>query len=416
MAWFDFLRWGRKSGGTVDILRELAARYRSKSGKSVTVETAIGVSAVFGCARVIGNGMAQVPLKLKRAAPGSRTRLDAVDHPLYSLMGTKPNPWQTSFELREMLSWHQELAGRAYVFVNRSVLGRVYELIPFEPGTVTVKRGEDRSLAYEVRGSSGSVQTFPQEAIWHLRGPSWNGWEGLDVLRSAREAIGLSMVTEESQSAMHREGVRPSGLYSVEGKLSPDQYQKLRDWIDREHAGAGSDGKAMIMDNAAKWTSTQMTGIDAQHLETRKYQIEEVCRFFGVMPIMVGYADKTATFASAEAMFLAHVVHCLSPRWTRFEQSADANLLTEKERAEGYYFDFVEEGMIRGSVRDTKDAILGYVNGGILTANEGRALLDRNPVEDPDADELRIPVNVVQEVEPEEQDESPDNMPDAGDA
>lgn len=397
MAWFDFLRWGRKSGGTIDILRELSARFRSKSGKTVNVETAIAVSTVFACARVKGNGMAQVPFKLMRAAPGGKSRIEARDHPLYSLMGTKPNPWQTSFEFREMLSWHLDLCGRAYVFVNRSVTGRILELIPFEPGSVTVKRADDRTLTYSVRAQNGSAQDFPEASIWHLRGPSWNGWEGLDVLKAAREAIGLAMVTEESQAALHREGVRPSGLYSVDGKLTKEQYEKLREWIDREHAGAGKDGKAMIMDGAAKWMTTQMTGVDSQHLETRREQIAEVCRFFGVMPIMVGYSDKAATFASAEAMFLAHVVHCLSPMWTRFEQSADAYLLTEKERADGLYFDFVEEGMIRGSVKDTKDALLGYVNGGLLTPNEGRGKLDMNPDPDPASDKLRIPVNVAQE-------------------
>ena len=126
------------------------------------------------------------------------------------------------------------------------------------------------------------------------------------------------------------------------------------------------------------------------------------------MPIMVGYADKTATYASAEQMFLAHVVHCLSPRWTRFEQSADAYLLTEAERADGYYFDFVEEGMIRGAVIDTLDAIVGYVNGGIMTPNEGRAKLDLNPDKDPASDELRIPVNVAQEPEPTPDPDKPD--------
>ena len=409
MAWFDFLRWGRKSGGTVDILRELSARFRSKSGKTVNVETALGVSTVFGCARVIANGMAQVPFKLMREAPGGRTRAPARDHPLYSLLATKPNPWQTGYEFREMLSWHLELCGRAYVFVNRSaVRGTILELIPFEPGAVTVKRAADRSLTYQVRGESGATQDFPEASIWHLRGPSWNGWEGMDILKAAREAVGLAMVTEESQSSMHREGVRPSGVYSVDGLLKPEQHEALRKWIDREGAGAANSRRTMILDRAAKWTTTQMTGVDAQHIETRKHQIEEGCRYFGVMPIMVGYADKTATYASAEQMFLAHVVHCLSPRWTRFEQSADAYLLTEAERADGYYFDFVEEGMIRGAVKDTKDAIVGYVNGGIMTPNEGRAKLDLNPDKDPASDELRIPVNVAQEPEPTPDPDKPD--------
>jgi phage portal protein BeeE len=113
------------------------------------------------------------------------------------------------------------------------------------------------------------------------------------------------------------------------------------------------------------------------------------------MPIMVGYSDKASTYASSEQMFLAHVVHTLAPWYQRLEQSIDANLLTEKDRRDGLYSCFVEEGLLRGSTVDTKEAILGYVNGGILTPNEGRALLDKNPDIDPDSDKLRIPANIV---------------------
>jgi len=160
-------------------------------------------------------------------------------------------------------------------------------------------------------------------------------------------------------------------------------------------AGSQNAGKPMILDRAAKWISTSMTGVDAQHLETRKHQIEEICRFFRVMPIMVGYSDKAATYASAEQMFLAHVVHTLSPWYQRLEQSIDANLLTEKDRAAGYYANFVEEGLLRGSIETTANMLDKYVNGGLMTPNEGRAKLDMNPDPDPASDKLRIPANIV---------------------
>lgn len=398
MAWRDLFRWSRKSANAYDILREIGAQFQSRTGKVVTRETALSVSTVFGACRVIGHGHAQVPFKLMREADGKR--LPAVEHPLYKLLARRPNPWQTSFEFREMLSWHIELCLQAFVFVNRSVNGPIIELIPFEPSCVTVKRAEDWKLTYEVRGPSGSTKTFPASAIWHIRGPSWNGYEGIDFLKAARDAIGLAMATEESQAGLHKNGVNSTGAWSVDGTLKPDQFKALRDWIESEHVGPDKVGKPMIMDRAAKWMSTQMSGVDAQHIETRKHQIEEICRFMGIMPIMVGHSDKASTYASAEQMFLAHVVHCLAPRWARLEQSADANLLTEKEVDQGYYFDFVEEGMLRGAAKDTKDVILGYVNGGVMTPNEGRAKLDLNPDADPESDKLRIPVNVAQEPPP----------------
>ena len=383
-----------KSNSTLDLFRQIYGGRLSATGKTVNVGTAIEVATVFACCRVIGEGIAQVPLKLMQEAPDGKSRMPAKDSRLYGLLGFKPNRWQTSFEYREMIAWHVVLTGNHYSFINR-LGGNIIELFPFEPGTVKVIREDNGTMSYEVTASDGSKKPFPAEAIWHVRGPTWNSWYGLEAVKLAREAIGLALATEEAAGALHKNGVRPSGVYSVEGTLKDDQYEALAKWIDKRLAGSENAGKPMIMDRAAKWVSTQMTGIDAQTLEMRRFQIEEICRFCRVMPIMVGYSDKAATYASAEQMFLAHVVHTLAPWYQRLEQSIDANLLTEKERTAGLYSNFVEEGLLRGSLRDTKDTILGYVNGGILTPNEGRAKLDMNPDSDPDSDKLRIPANIV---------------------
>lgn len=396
MSWLDFLR-GRKSSsldGTLAIFRELYGTQASAFGQSVNTETAMQVSAVFACARVIGQGMAQVPLKLMRAAGDKRE--PATEHPLYRVLGSRPNPWQTSYEFRETLSWHVELCGNFFAY--KGMIGdEIRELIPFEPGCVTVTRENDYSLTYKARWANGQERPIPASLMWHVRGPSWNTWFALEVLKVARAAIGLSMGMEKSQGSTFSEGINTSGVYSVEGTLNSTQKQELSDWIARNYTGSKNAGKPMILDKAAKWTQTQMTAVDAQLLESRREQIAEVCRFMGVMPIMAGFSDKAATYASAEQMFLAHLVHCLAPRWTRYEQSMDEFLLTDRERKEGLYFDFVEEGMIRGSVKDTKDALLGYVNGGLMTPNEAREKLDLNPDSDPASGKLRLPVNVAQQ-------------------
>ena len=384
-----------KKSSVYDILREIAGwtGRTSKAGKSVTINTAVEVATVFACMRVIAEGIAQVPLKLMQ--DDGNTKLPAKNHPLYNILETRPNEWQTSFEYRETLAMHAILCGNHYSFINRSNRSGIMELIPFTPGSVTVKRADDFSLTYEVRAENGEKQTFPANAIWHVKGPSWNTWMGLEGVQLAREAIGLSMATEESQSRMHKNGIRPSGTYSVEGILKDDQYKSLKKWIDDNHAGSENAGGAMVMDRSAKWLSTQMTGVDAQHLETRRYQVEEICRFFRVNPIMVGAESKNTTYASAEQMFLAHVVHTLSPWYMRLEQSIDANLLTDADRANGLYANFVDEGLLRGSMVDKQAALLGYVNGGLMTPNEGRAKLDMNPDTDPASDKLRIPANIV---------------------
>ncbi len=393
MGLFDRF-FSRKTGDPLSLFREIYGSLVTKSGKTVNVNTAIEVSTVFACCRVIGEGIAQVPLKLMRESKDGKSRLPAKDHGLYNVLSFRPNPWQTSFEYREMLAWHVILTGNHFSFINR-LRGKISELIPVAPASVKVVRADNLTLSYEITSDNGNKETFPAEAIWHVKGPSWNSWLGLESVKLAREAVGLAMATEEASSSLHKNGVRPSGVYSVEGTLRDDAYKTLSAWVNTHLGGAENTGKALILDRAAKWQNTQMTGIDAQSLETRRFQIEEMCRFFRVMPIMVGYSDKVATYASAEQMFLAHVVHTLAPWYQRLEQSIDANLLTDKDRAEGLYSCFVEEGLLRGSMAETKDTILGYVNGGLMTPNEGRSKLDMNPDDDPASDKLRIPANIV---------------------
>lgn len=387
--------FARKSLNTYDIFRDLIGRRVSASGRDVSVNSALEVATVFACLRVRANGVAQVPLKLMRESADGRQRKPAKDHSLYKILETQPNEWQTSFEYRQMLMFHLCLTGNAFSFINRSNRSGIMELIPFDPGCVTVKRADDFTMTYDVRAQNGSTQTFPAKAIWHVRGPSWDGWRGMRIVETAREAIGLAMAIEEQQAQMQKNGVNTSGVYSVEGILGDDKYKALKKWVDENHAGSVNTGNPMIMDRSAKWLPLTMTGIDAQTLETRRFQVEEMCRQLGVNPIMVFAESKNTTYASAEQQFLAHLVHTIAPDYTMLEQSIYVNLLTDADRADGLYADFVEEGLLRGSSIDTKDTILGYVNGGLLTVNEGRALMDKNPMDDAKYDELREPANIT---------------------
>src|SRR5262249_25379302 len=163
-------------------------------------------------------------------------------------LGLKPNPWQTSFEFREQMGLHLALCGRFVAFRNRSSRGQLLELLPFEPGDVTVKRADDWTLTYEVRSrKTGATEPFPAEAIWHVRGPSWNGYEGLDTIRLARDAIGLAMAAEESHSKLHANGVQAGGVLTVESTLKEEDFNRLKKWIEDNYEGPGNAYKTMIM-------------------------------------------------------------------------------------------------------------------------------------------------------------------------
>lgn len=383
--WKRLLGVDRKSDDPT--LREAALRGglpTARSGANVTAETALYVSTVLACARVYMNGTAQVPFRLMQVTGGLRA--PAVDEDLYKLLSRKPNPWQTSYEFRETITLHAMLTGNAYIFVNRVGIGRtIKELIPLEPKRVEVKRRPDLTLEYKVSNENGASQMFEADAIWHLRGPSWNSWLGLDIIKLAREAVGLAMTLEHSQAEFQRNGAQNSGVLATKEKLSPDRFNFLSAWLDKHMPGGERFGKPLIADDSATYTNTGFSAVDQQLLESRKLQIEEICREFGVMPIMVGYSDKAATYASAEQMFLAHVVHTLSPWYKRVEESADANLLTEDQRDAGLYTKFFPNALMRGAAKDRSEfykAALGDTQRpGWMVKNEVRELEDLNPVE-----------------------------------
>ncbi len=407
MNFFERL-FGRKSYSIVDLAKEFGLSAPVKSGVRVGRVQALQVATVFACLRVLGEGVAQVPFKVLRKE--GRNIQPAIDHDLYDVLAHRPNDWMNSFELRELMVWHAALTGAAHCFIVRGRGGKVLELIPLQAGSVQVKQSSDYGLQYTVTSPSGGQQIFPAESIWALRGPSWNGFEGLSVLKLAREAIGLSIAAEEHHARVHSNSAAPSGLYSVDGALSPEQYKQLKGWLEREFTGLQNLAKPMVLDRNAKFTPFAFKGVDIQHLETRNHQIGEICRFFRVLPIMVGFADKAMTFASAEQMFLAHLVHTLMPWYGRFEQSANANLLTKPERKQGLYTKFHERGLLRGAMKDEADYLAKLVDRGVLTRNEARELMDRNPIDG--LDEPLTPINLTGLLG---QQDNPDNPDKTGD-
>lgn len=380
--------------GSIELWRELFGGAVTRSGVRVTWEKALQVTTALRCASIIAEGIASVGFGLyRKVIEENRTRRrEAADHALFDIISTAPNDWQTSFEFRETLGLHLALCNNAYVFVSR-VRGQIVELIPFEPNHVTVIRDENWGLSYRVAPSDGRPQeTFPASTIWHLRGKSWNSYQGLDTVHLAREALGLALATEESHARIHDKAVRPSGVLSVEGEMKEEQFLRWRKWVDAYYTGVQNAGKALILDRSATWQSQQMTGVDAEHVRTRGLQIEEICRAFGVLPIMVGYTgDKSSTYASAEQMFLAHLSFTLRPMYERVEQSAKRWLLTKDERESGLYFDFSENDLLRVSLKERGEYWEKAINSSLFTPNEGRDDFGYDAIEG--LDRPRMPIN-----------------------
>lgn len=357
------------------------AQRKVKSGVPVNLETALEVSVVYACIRVIANGISQVPLRVMRDVAGGSGVEPALDHPLYKVLNRKPNQWQTSFAMRETMMLHLLLTGNAFFYKN-IVRKRVRELIPIDPGSVSITRNNDYSITYRITGIDGSSIELPQSLVWHVRGPSWDTWRGLDPVRQAREAIGLTIATENTQAELHANGMQMSGTYSTDQKIGPEDFKKIQAWIAAQVGGANRH-KPFVIDAGFKWSPQSMTGVDAQHLETRRFQVEQICHAFGVFPAMIGHPGQSMTFASAEQVFQAHVVHALTPWVERIEQSIDNDLLDEPGD-EAYSARFDMNSLLRGATKDRGEFYAKALGSGgspaWMTQDEVRALEDLNPL------------------------------------
>lgn len=359
------------------------------AGVTVNDRTALKVSTVLACVKVIADGCATPALGVfRQKADGRRER--ALNIPEWRLLNRRPNEWQTSFEWRQLMTAHAVLTGSALSIKVKGVNGRVRELIPVEPGKWDVRKVSRYEVRYRCWDEFGLIGDFGAEDVFVLHGLQINYAEAHDVIKLARSAIGLAMAAERSQEAMHKNGLRPSGVYTVEGSLNEEQHARLTKWISDRLSGPSKAGLPFVLDRSAKWVSTAMTGVDAQHVETRRLQIEEICRIFGVFPIMVGHADKTATFASSEAFFAAHLIHTLAPWHQAWVQRLDETLL---DGAGPLFCEFDTRYLRAGSMKDRAVWARTMREMGIYTGNELREEEGKDPL--PGLDIPLSPLNMT---------------------
>jgi len=384
---------GRKSaeGPSYDQIADMIDGRSSAQVAGVTVNsrTALKVSTVLACVKVIADGCATPALNVfRQKSDGTRER--AINIPEFRLLNRRPNEWQTSFEWRQLMTAHAVLTGSALSIKVKGANGRVRELIPVEPGRWDIRKVSRYEVRYRCYDEFGLIGDFGPDEVFVLNGLQINYAEAHDVIQLARSAIGLAIATERSQESMHKNGLRPSGVYTVEGNLNEDQHSRLTKWISDRLSGPNKAGLPFVLDRSAKWVSTAMTGVDAQHIETRRLQIEEIRRIFGVFPIMVGHADKTATFASSEPFFAAHLIHTLAPWHQAWIQRLDETLL---DGAGPLFCEFDTRYLRAGSMKDRAVWSRTMREMGIYTGNELREEEGKDPL--PGLDVPLSPLNIT---------------------
>lgn len=364
------------------------------AGVHVSEKTALQVSTVLACVKVIAEGCSTPDLHVMRELQDGRKQR-AINIPEYRLLNRRPNEWQTSLEWRKMMTLHACLAGKGLSIKVRGGNGRVQELIPVEPGRWQEDRVSRYEMRYTVLDEWGTVGVFGPDDVFLLNGLQWDMFKTMPAVRLAASAIGLAIATEKSQAAMHGNSLKPSGVYSVDGNLTEEQHTRLTTWV-KKRAGLAHVGEPLILDRAAKWISTAMTGVDAQHVETRRLQIEEICRVFGVFPIMIGHSDKSATFASSEAFFSAHLIHCLMPWHKAWTQRIDETLL---DGSGPLFATFDTRYMRMGAIKDRAQWIRAMAELGIYTRNELREEEGKDPL--PGLDMPLTPLNMTNSSTPQ---------------
>ena len=350
----------------------------SGSGKPVNARTAIQVSTVYACVRVIAETVASLPFAVyEQDKAGSQK---AIDHPLYRILHDEPNPEMTSFVWREAMLTHLLLWGNSYSQILRAGRGSIIGIYPLLPDRMEVDRDDKGNLTYTYSTTNGQTVKLRPEDVLHIPGLGFDGIMGYSPIAVERNAVGLAIAAEEFGSKFFGNGATPSGILTHPNTVKNPK--ALRESWMEAYGGSSNANRVAILEEGMTFTRISMPNNEAQFLETRKFQVEEICRIYRVPPHMIGDLEH-ATFSNIEHQSIDFAVHCIRPWLVRIEQSINRSLFSDQEKGR-FYSQFNLDGLMRGSYKERME---GYAIGrqnGWLNANDIRDLENMNPI--PEAD------------------------------
>ena len=362
----------------------------SSSGRRVTERTAMQMTAVYSCVRILSETLASLPLHIYESFETNSRK--AIKHPLYKLLHDEPNPEMTSFIFRETLMTHLLLWGNAYAQIIRNGKGEVLALYPLMPDRMRVDRDEYGQLYYEYMLSdsdanakeSGAVRLSTQD-ILHIPGLGFDGLVGYSPIAMAKNAIGMAIATEEYGAAFFANGATPSGILTHPGVIKNPE--AMRESWSKGFGGRNSH-KVAILEEGMNYTPISIAPNEAQFLETRKFQLNEIARIFRVPPHMVGDLEKSS-FSNIEQQSLEFVKYTLDPWVSRFEQAMTRRLLTDDEKKK-YYIKFNVDGLMRGDYQSRMNGYATARQNGWMSANDIRALENLDLISDEEGGNLYL--------------------------
>ena len=343
------------------------------SGKAVNERTAMQTSAVYACVRILAESVAGLPLHVyERTANGSKSTKPS--HPLYRLLHDEPNREMTSFVFRETLMSHLLLWGNAYAQIIRDGRGFPIALYPLLPDRMAVDRNESGELVYTYQSDKGQVK-LRRENVLHIPGLGFDGLIGYSPIAMAKNAVGLALATEDYGAAFFANGANPGGVLEHPGVIKPEQADRLRESWQSQFGGANAH-KVAVLEEGLKFHQMSIPPEQAQFLETRKFQINEIARIFRVPPHMVGDLEKSS-FSNIEQQSLEFVKYTLDPWVVRWEQSLQQALILPSEKAT-IFIKFNLDGLLRGDYQSRMQGYSTGIQNGFMSVNDVRGLEDMN--------------------------------------
>jgi HK97 family phage portal protein len=361
----------------------------TSSGETVNTTSVLGLAAAWACVNLLAGTIASLPLMVYRTRGGVRTV--ASDHPLYRILHDSPNADQTALDFWEFVCASLELHGNAYAEVVRARNGRIIALgVPITPELVTVRRLDTGALEYEWVDQGRRI-IAGQDRVLHIRGFGGNPLGGLSTLSAGRQSFGLAQAIERASGDTFRNGVRPSGLLKTADTLTIDQRKQAEELLQEKFAGAINAGRPMLLDRGMDWVQLSISPEDAQMLQSRAFSVEEVCRFFGVPPFMVGHTEKTTSWGTGlEQQTLGFQKFTLRRRLKRIEQALEKQLLSVADRLAGITIEFNLEGLLRADSAARASFYQLMLTNGVMTINEVRSLENLPPVEGGDEPRMQM--------------------------
>lgn len=368
--------WGMGTVGTV-------------AGVPVDAEAAQKLSTVWRCVRLLSETVAGLPLVMFENMANGEERKRATNHPLYEVLHNQPNAQQSAFEFWELMMGYVLLRGNAHALIQPGPRGPVDQLIPIHPDRVRVERLGNGRLRYQVKEPDGTETPVNDEDMFHLRGPSADGVTGMSIIDYAKESFGMGLAGERYGGRFFRNDTKPSGILSTDKKLTPGAKERLAsDW--KAMHGGGNQHQVAVLEEGLNWQAVSITPEEAQFLQTREFQAEDVCRWFGVPPHMVGLTSKATSWGSGiEQMSIGFVTYTLMPWLVRIQQAISRDLIIATNR---FFAEFVVAGLLRGDTLARYQAYQTGITTGFMTPNEARRLENMNPL--PGLDDPLRPLNM----------------------